>query len=166
MKYLFVVAFIFFTTVLFGQGEFETLATDQYSIKYPSTWEVNQTGQMGMAFGLFSPAGMQGDQFRENVNLIIQDISSQNLDLVDFVSLSENQITTMIVDGNLLVSEKKDGYHQMIYTGTMGQYKLKFQQYYWVIGGNAYILTFTAEQNQYDNYIGVAQQLMDSFEIR
>lgn len=164
-KYL---VLILFTISLFsfGQEGFETLDGDDFSISYPGTWEVNQSGQMGMTFALFSPVKFEGDQFRENINLISQDISSYNMDLTAFVNLSENQIKTMIQDGTILKSEKTKDYHKIIYTGTMGQFKLKFQQHYWVNNGNAYVLTFTSEQTEFDNYQGIAQQIMDGFVIK
>ncbi len=150
----------------YAQDDFETLDNEEYTIQYPSTWELNQSGQMGMKFGLFSPVGLYGDQFRENVNLISQDISSQNLDLTDFVNLSENQIKTMIAESSIQESKRVNDFHKLVYSGTMGQFKLKFQQYYWVVNGQAYVLTFTAERGEYDNYIGVAQQIMDSFQLK
>ncbi|MEP1034221.1 hypothetical protein [Ekhidna sp.] len=149
-----------------SQDGFETLDDAAFSIKYPGTWELNQSGQMGMSFALFSPVKFDGDQFRENVNLVVQDISSYNMDLTDFVNLSKNQIKTMIQDGNILESEGTEDYQKIIYTGTMGQFKLMFKQHYWINGSNAYILTFTAEQSEYDNYAEISRQIMDSFLLK
>ncbi len=150
----------------FGQNEFETLNGENYIIKYPNTWELNQSGQMGMTFGLFSPVGLYGDQFRENVNLIEQDISSQDLDLAGYIEVSENQIKTLLQASTIIESKREKDYHKIIYTGTMGRYKLKFHQRYWVKNGNAYVLTFTAEIGEYDNYNEIALQIMDSFEFK
>lgn len=164
-KYLTLILF-FTSCIAYSQDGFETLNGEDYTIKYPATWELNQSGQMGMKFGLFSPVGLYGDQFRENVNLIAQDLTGQDMDLADFVDLSENQIRTMMANSDIIESKKVNDFHKLIYTGTMGRYKLKFQQYYWVVNGSAYILTFTAERSEYDNYIGVAQQIMDSFQLK
>lgn len=150
----------------FCQEDFEKLEDSEFSISYPGTWELNQSGQMGMAFALFSPLKFEGDNFRENVNLIKQDISSLNMNLDGFVGTSENQIRTMMQDGTILESERAEDYHKIVYTGTMGQFKLKFKQYYWVLEGNAYVLTFTAEQSEFDNYAEIARQIMDSFKIK
>ena len=163
-KYLF--SFLISASLIAVGQEFENLDDPAYSISYPATWELNQSGQMGMSFGLFSPLKFDGDTFRENVNLIIQNIASHNLDLTGFVNLSENQIRTMIQDGEILMSEKIGEYHKIVYQGTMGQFKLKFWQQYWVKDGNAYILTFTAEQTEYDSYQEVARQMMDSFKVK
>lgn len=149
-----------------AQEDLKILDDKEYTIKYPGTWEVNQSGQMGMSFALFSPLSFDGDQFRENVNLIIQDLSGHEMDLTDFVNLSENQIRTIMQDSEILKSEKSGDNHLMIYSATMGQYKLKFSQRYWLINNKAYILTFTAEQTEFDNYKGISNQIMNSFQIK
>lgn len=149
-----------------AQEGFETLDGTDYSIKYPGTWEIDQSGQMGMSFALFSPIKFDGDQFRENVNLVIQDLTGYDLDLVGYANISENQIRSMMQDSEILISEKKGDYHLMVYSATMGQYKLKFSQRYWISQNKAYILTFTAEQSEYDNYEGIGHTIMDSFNIK
>ena len=88
------------------------------------------------------------------------------MDLTDFVNLSEGQIRAMITDANIMTSERRKDFHEIVYTGTMGIFKLKFYQRYWVNDSIAYILTFTAEQDQYQNYQTIAQQTMDTFSIK
>lgn len=149
-----------------AQDGFKALDDEKYLIKYPGTWEVDQSGQMGMSFALFSPLSFDRDQFRENVNLVIQDLTGHDMDLTDFVNLSENQIQSMMQNGEILKSEKSGDYYMMIYTGTMGKYQLKFSQRYWLIDNKAYILTLTAEQKEFDNYQGIGNQIMDSFQIK
>ena len=63
-----------------------------YSIKYPATWELNQSGQMGTAFILFTPKESEKDDFRENINLLTQDLSGRNIDLSKYTEISESQI--------------------------------------------------------------------------
>ncbi len=142
---------------------------DNYSISYPNNWEINSTGQMGTSFLILSPVESEQDQFRENVNLLIQDMSAYNIDLNEFVSISEGQIKTMITNGSLVSSERiktgKNDYHKVIYTGDQGIYKLKFEQYYWVINKKAYILTLTCETNQFEAYQNVGEAILNSFKL-
>ena len=88
------------------------------------------------------------------------------MDLADFVKLSEGQIRTMMTDANILTSEGRKDFHEIVYTATTGIFKLKFYQRYWVTNNTAYILTFTAESDQYQNYQTVAQQIIDTFRIK
>ena len=147
----------------------KSLSENDYSIKYPDNWELNKSGQMGTSFILFSPLSFEKDQFKENVNLIIQDLTGHNLDLDKYVAISEGQITTMITDGEILENKRMTtnnlNYQKVIYTGKQGIFNLKFEQYYWIIENNAYILTLTCEESQFDNYQKTGEKILNSFEI-
>ena len=108
-------------------------------------------------------------EFKENVNLIVQDLTGYNIDLNQYVEISENQIKTMITDGNIISSErvKKDEkeFQRVIYTGKQGIYDLKFEQYYWVENNNAYVLTLTCEITAYTDFKNTGEKILNSFEI-
>lgn len=147
-----------------------SLTKDTFEIKYPSTWEVDTSGRMGSKFILFSQPSKATDQFRENVNLLVQDLTGYKLTLDQYVELSENQVKTMMTASNLLLSERQKGgkhpYHKTIYTGKQGIFDLKFEQYYWVIGQKAVVLTLTCEANQFDTYQKVGEEILNSFKIK
>lgn len=141
-----------------------------YSIQYPDTFDLDKSGQMGTSFILLSKQTSQQDLFRENVNLLIQDLSGQNIDLDKYVEISEGQINTMITDGILIeskrLSNKNKEFQRVIYTGKQGQFEFKWQQFYWVENKKAYVLTLTCEINQYDNYVSVGEEIMKTFVIK
>lgn len=148
----------------------ETLTEDNYSIKYPENWELNKSGQMGTNFILFSPLTSDQDQFKENVNLLIQDLTGHNLDLNKYVEISEGQVKTILTDGNIIESERISNgdlnYHKLIYTCKQGICKLKFEQYFWVIENKAYVLTLTTEVEQFNSFQKIGERILNSFEIR
>ena len=113
----------------------KTLTENNYSIKYPESWELSKSNLMGTNFILFSPLTSKLDNFKENVNLLIQDLTGQDLNLTKYVEISESQVKTIITDGNILESERISNrdiiYHKLIYTGKQGVYELKFEQYFW-----------------------------------
>ncbi len=141
-----------------------------YSIQYPDTFELNKSGQMGMSFLILSKQTSANDLFRENINLIIQDLSGQNITLDDYVKISENQINTLISEGNLIeskrFSDKNKEFHRMIYSGKQGQLNLKWQNLFWIVNKKAYVLTLTCEVNQYDKYVSTAEKIMKTFIIK
>lgn len=169
-KFIIIPILIFHTIFLSAQSDWKILKESKYSIKYPKDWKLQNPGQMGSEFMIFSPISEPGDKFRENINLLIQNLNGLNLNLEQYTELSENQIKTLISDSKIFENKRQHGkkydYQKIIYKGTMGELKLKFVQYYWVINNKAYVLTFTAEQNQFDKYLPVAVKIMDSFEIR
>jgi hypothetical protein len=157
------------TSVPNNQVGLKTLKENGYSIQYPGSWDLNKSGQMGTSFILFSkPASLQ-DQFKENVNLIVQDLSGQNLDLAKYVEISEGQIKTMITNGNLLESKKLSSngvdFQRVVFTGKQGIYDLKFEQYYWVEKQKAFILTLTCEIKEFDKYKEAGEKILNSFKL-
>ncbi len=165
-------SFFLFSNLAFGQktderGQWKILQESNYSIKYPSNWQLNQSGQMGTSFILFSPTESAQDTFLENVNLLVQDLAGMNLDLDKYTSISENQIKTMIANSNLLESKRikndKSVFHKLVYTGDQGILKLKFEQYYYILNDKAYVLTLTCEQNKFVQFKEIGERILNSF---
>jgi len=150
--------------------EWEPLTENNYSLNYPKDWELNKSGLMGTSFILFSPLSSEKDQFKENINLLVQDLTGHNLNLEKYAKLSEGQIKTMITDGNILESKTVAtdtlSHHQIIYTGRQGVFNLKFEQYYWVIDDTAYVLTLTCEESQFKNYQKIGEEILNSFKLK
>lgn len=148
----------------------KTLNESDYLIQYPDSFDIDKSGQMGMSFILLSRQTSQQDLFRENVNLLIQDLTGQNINLDKYVEISEGQIKTMITDGNLIESnrltDKNTEYQRVIYTGKQGQFDLKWQQLYWVANNKAFVLTLTCEENKYEKYVSVGEEIMKTFMIK
>ena len=126
MRILFSLIFTFLviTTATFAQGNldgWEHLKKEKFEIQYPANWELNEEGLMGTSLILLSLILHQDDAFRENVNLLIQDLSSYPMNLDEYAKLSTSQIETMIEDGVLISSEKIKGelyeYQKVHYTG-------------------------------------------------
>ncbi len=160
MKYLFLLIF----AIGFSQKpEWKTLENSEFLIKYPGQWELNQSGISGTNFILFAPN--QSPTFRDNLNLIIQDLKGQNIDLNKFTEISVGQIKQYITNSKILQSETTTK-HKIIYTGSQGQLNLKWEQYYWVKNEKAYVLTFTADQNSFGKQIEIVNSIMDSFKIK
>lgn len=153
-----------------GSDEWKSFAENNYSIQYPTTWELNNSKQMGTSFILFSPLTSEKDRFRENVNLLIQDLKGQNLDLDKYTEISEEQVKTMLTDGKIIESKRMTSgtstYQKIIYTGTQGVYKLEFEQYYWVEKDKAYILTLTCEENQFAAFKLTGEKILNSFKLK
>ena len=148
--------------------EWKILNDSSFSILYPAPWELNQTKNMGTSFILFA-RGISEGKFRENVNLMIQPLPP-GIDLNKYVEVSEQQIRTMLANARIVGSKRiktaTDEYHEIIYTGDQGIYKLKWKQYYRVVGTKAYALTFTAAQETYDQYILTADKVLNSFKVK
>ncbi|MEZ4951366.1 MAG: hypothetical protein R2784_18560 [Saprospiraceae bacterium] len=122
----FLLSFTLFSQEDYKANEWSTLNHDEYSIQYPSDWELNESGMMGTAFIFLSSIEGESDQFRENVNMVIQDLQGEKVTMDQFVELTIQQLQNLINDVNIQYSERveKNGgeFHRMIYTGTQGIY--------------------------------------------
>lgn len=150
-----------------GVVGWKTFKGTNYSVQYPPDWELDQSGQMGTSFVLFSKLENDKDPFKENVNLLVQDLTGHNIDLDKFVEISEGQVKTMITNSTLVESTRMKSsnpeFHKMIYSGDQGIYHLKFEQYFWIINQQAYILTLTCEQTKFSDYKETGEKILNSF---
>lgn len=151
-------------------GDWKILELPNFSIEYPSGWDLDQSGQMGTSFILFSPLESEKDAFRENVNLLIQDLTGYNIDLNSYTEISEQQIKTMVTNSTLFESKRVNNgnqeYHKIIYAGDQGIFRLKFEQYYWVISDKAYVLTLTCQEHKYEDFKAIGEKIINSFKLK
>lgn len=137
-------------------------------IKYPSDWIKNEQ-VMGTVAAFLSPRESASDIFQENINVIVQDLSAQPMTLQEYTELSVGQVEQFITDAKILDSSATtlDGNsaHKVSYTGKQGQYNLKWMQVWTIKDNTAYILSYTAEVNKYNDFLDVAQEMVNSFEI-
>jgi hypothetical protein len=149
--------------------DWQKLNGPNYSVQYPPDWELVESRQMGTDFMLFSPLESDSDIFKENVNLLVQDLSGFNLDLDSYVQMSEKQLLAVITDPVIIESKRmkagSSDYHKFLYTGKQGQFKLKFEQYVWVEDKKAYILTLTCEDEKYSDYRETGEAILNSFSL-
>ena len=147
----------------------KNLNENGYSIQYPENWDLNKSGQMGTSFIILSRVASVQDKFNENVNLMIQNLTGQNINLDKYVQISEGQISTMLTNGKLIESsrqnENNSEFHKFIYTVDQGIYKLKTEQYCWVKNEKAYILTLSCEIDQFEKYKKIGEQILNSFKL-
>lgn len=136
-----------------------------YSIRYDSTFRLDESGRNGVEFYLFTPTS-SGDDFSENINLMIQDLGVLKYDLNQFIALSEKQIQA---SGKLVESirknEKGQEFHILIFEAKMNGLDLKFLQYDFVKNDKAYVLTFSSKRNEFENYLKEIEKVMNSFEL-
>lgn len=149
-----------------------TNATYGITIVYPEDWE-KKTGEMGTVVAFLSLREGASDDFRENVNIAIQDLSAQPMTLDEYTNLSLSQLDQYIQNPNVIESSKTtlDGNpaHKLVYTGEMEQqdvrYLLKWLQVYTIKGDKLYLITYTSKEDSYSDYLDNVQKMIDSFQI-
>ncbi|MDC9723556.1 MAG: hypothetical protein PSN34_12415 [Urechidicola sp.] len=138
-----------------------------YSISYPSELRLDESSRNGTEFSLFTEKTDITDDFVENINLIIQDLKGMNIDLDNYVEITENQVRhngKLIFSGRIISNENSE-FHKFIYELKIGNRNLTAFQYAFVKTEKAYILTFTSESSEYDKYLEKMKYIMDSFKL-
>lgn len=148
----------------------KSLDHPSYSIKYPSHWELNESGEMGTSLIILSPLESEKDTFRENVNLLIQDLTGLDIDLDQYTKISEDQMKSMFTNYTLIenkrINKNNDEFHKVIYVVDNGFYLLQFEQYFRVSDDKAYVLTFTSEKEKFETYRVTGEKILNSFLLK
>lgn len=135
-------------------------------IKYPQSWEKEEpTG--GPILVKFST--LKGVI---NINALIEDLQ-RPMTLDEYSALNLRQIKESMPANNMQLGSIEEGAatlanipaRKSVYTFTMKDLAGKGMQVVALKNNKAYILTYTATQDLYDNYLGIIQQMLNSFEI-
>ncbi|HLD06206.1 MAG TPA: PsbP-related protein [Candidatus Nanoarchaeia archaeon] len=151
-----------------GKDRLLTYTNPAFSIQYPSDWT---QGEEKGYIAFLSPMESSADLFRENINIGVVDMDPANPPTLDEITKSTiSAIKTYIADINLVDSSETalSGYpaHKVIYTGKPeGTRDLKLIQIWTLKDNKLYVITFTADVNNYANYLGIINMMFNSFKI-
>ena len=144
--------------------------SDTYQIDYPQDWEINQSTEHGTDLAILSEKVNADDQFRENVNLVIQNLKGKRVSLDKYTEVSLAQIKKQMPDAKILIDERVTlnniPCHKIIYTGNHVIYDVKFEQYFMIIDEIAYVLTYTSHDENYEMYKDDAFSIINSFSLK
>ncbi|HZV68597.1 MAG TPA: hypothetical protein VFG10_03605 [Saprospiraceae bacterium] len=140
-----------------------------FKLEYPASWTLDTSKAWGAELILFSPMESEADQFNENVNVVIQDLTGQNIDLEKYKQITDQQINTLATDGKILESsivktDAKEAF-RITYTMTQGTFSLKITSECQIHNDQAYLITFTTEAGQYELYKVTGEQILASFAL-
>lgn len=141
---------------------------DHFSIKYPGGW-TKEENRNGAAVILMSPLESRLDTFRENVNVVVQDISGNRMSLEKYTQMAMLQLNAVFKENVELVEstgtllDGKPAY-KFVYIGR-GDIEFKIMHVWTIVGDNAYQVTYTALLSQYDQYINQVEKMVKSFRL-
>ncbi len=142
-------------------------AEEEFEIDYPSTWRLDASKSMGPVVFFYSPPADEDDQFQENVNLLIQDLGGEEIGLKEYTKLTKEQVKDWEADIVRMdqIKDTKDGIPEGIYEYKANQFgmELHILQRVKIKDGKAYLLTYTAGQDSYDEYLEAAEGILGSF---
>ncbi len=140
-----------------------------YTLNYPSDWELDTSGQNSTTMVLFSPEQPAQDDFLQNISLIIQDLAGLDIDMDQYVAITLEQIETVMEGATVVDNTRKSGvkpeFHTMAFTGKQSNLNMYYKQYYYLLNETAYVLSFACLQEGLSAIEETATQILDSFNL-
>jgi len=168
---IFIGVFLFLYLGKYKMGRYKHSLYD-FSVQYPLNWAVNDKEE-GIAVMFISPQEGEMDVFRENVNIVVQDlaqVSQDPLDLDKYSRVAVNQMKIVFGDGmEILESESQffaglPGY-RFVYLGHGGPFDVQYMHLWTIKDNKAYQFTYTASSTGFETKMGIVKRMAKSFRI-
>ena len=143
--------------------------TDHFSIRYPPSWG-KVTNKDGASVIFISPKQSALDTFRENVNVVVQNLASNPMSLQKYTDTAIFQVKVVFKSGIVEVESKsiyldgKPGY-KFAYL-VKGDRDIKIMHVWTIDHSRAYQVTFTALASEFDQYQDTFEKMIKSFHIQ
>ncbi|MDQ3047329.1 MAG: hypothetical protein M3R27_07255 [Bacteroidota bacterium] len=95
-----------------------------------------------------------------------QDLTGQDIDLNKFSKISEDQVRANLSPTAIVESKREKDHHTLMFKGLIQGRQLKWKQHFYILNQQAYILTYTAEEKNYDKYSDIASSIFNSFKLK
>jgi hypothetical protein len=153
--------------LLIHAQEMKTFRLDgkKISIDYPATWVYLDNSST--VFILIRPLEQQGQSFRENVNLIID--NAQRLPLAEYVRLSKTQLNQQLAGfkevskDEVIINDEEC--IRIIYQHTASNLNLIIACYFIPFKGNIYQLTCSSTQSNFNIYFPTFEKMVNTFKL-
>lgn len=138
-----------------------------FRVDYPQNWsKQNRDDFLATGVVFFSPLENDADQFKEQVSVLVENLST-DLPLSDYTKLSLLQIKQLsdpnIGEAQVVAMGANEG-RQIIYQGEENGSHVKRMQTWSVNGNRAYLITYTALPESFDDYLPTVEKMIQSFE--
>lgn len=143
-------------------------STAGINMKYPQSWERQDINNplTGEVVAFLSPKQSNADKFQEKVTISVEDFSGT---LDEFSNSSIKDISNHLTEAKIInTSERNLAYqraNQLVFTGKDGNNRLKNWQVLTLRNYKAYIITYTAEIDNYDAFSQKAETMVNSVEF-
>jgi predicted small lipoprotein YifL len=152
-------------TYLFYESE-----ANGYSIRYPEDWQVSESPSRPGTTTFTAPLQGESDTFRENVTVVVQSVPAGTTSLDEFTEMAlaqgQDYIPQFTVRELMPTTLGGNPAQQVVYTGVQGTRDLRWLQLWTLAGDQVYILTYTAEEFEFNRFRSAVQQMIRSMEIR
>ena len=151
------------------EKNWKTFETNEFSVKYPPSWIVNESGYMGTRFLIIAKQTSIRDYYQENVSLIKKEVHD-SINLEQYVQLSLDSIKNVSNEFQLVESQFQTNndktYYKVIFNGQEGINNITYDKYYQLKNNMLYILTFSGKTIELTRYQPLGEGIMNSFTLK
>jgi eukaryotic-like serine/threonine-protein kinase len=141
--------------------------SNQFKITYPATWarQDDENKVTGQVVKFISQQKNISDDFQGEVTITITK-SDQTLEesMNDFIKSKIDSKANILYKSTAITLANKQA-NKLIFTRDEGSHRFKYLQVWTLKNDELYLITYVAEKSQYDNFIHVAEKMINSFEL-
>ena len=151
------------TTVAQTNSKFVTYDNPTFGVRiqYPSDW-----GRLDLSFLQHSADidfyPLADTSLAKNVKIQVNNLPSRNMTLEEYTNSQINPLEERLLESNTTTLAGIPGY-EIVFTSLQG---LKTMQVWTIKDDKAYIITYVAQEEDYEKDLQIAQKMIDSFEIK
>jgi serine/threonine-protein kinase len=137
-------------------------------IKYPQSWEIQNINNpiTGEVVTFWSPKQYNMNRLQEKLTISVENFSGT---LDEFRESSIKDIKNHMIDAKIVNTNSTLLSHkfanQLVFTGKDGKSRIKNLQVFTLEDDKAYVITYTATIDNYDDFLQTAENMIKSFEI-
>ncbi|PSB07646.1 hypothetical protein C7B62_19270 [Pleurocapsa sp. CCALA 161] len=139
-----------------------------FRVDYPQSWsKQNRDDFLARGAVFFSPLENDTDQFKEQISVLVEDLS-RDLSLSEYTkqSLAEiKQLSDPNIGAAQVVAMGANEGRQIIYQGEENGNPVQRMQTWSVNNNRAYVITYTALPESFNDYLPTVEEMIESFEI-
>lgn len=140
-------------------------------MKYPKSWILQKIEDRftGDVAKFFASQNNDSSSFQPELSVEMQGLKKP-ISLLDYTNSRVNEITQFLTSPRIHESRSTKlanlTAHEVVYTEKQKQYSVKRMAVWTLKDNKAYIVTYAAEESQYDAFLKTAQEMINSLEIR
>lgn len=141
------------------------------SIQTPAKWQLKENTQQGIQATFFAPKEGDDDEFIENINLHVSDLSAKpNVTLEEIVKIWNDQSKSEYPDSYEIVSQSKTTLGgikaiKLIAKATDGSLPFKNMAVFALKDSISYIINYSAEGKSFDKFLPDVEKLLRSVKL-
>lgn len=141
------------------------LERKDFLVSYPSSLILDENGEEGAVFVLRFPKEDENDFFVENINLVR--VNTGDLSFKDLTSKTIKEIISVadILENRAIKVNNSDCLRIIFKLSEKGK-KMKVIQHFFMKNKRVYVLTFTSEEEKFNQYYDDANSVLMSFKIK